>query len=293
MRCEQAGLGQRHLTLLGGLGCDVGDRGGDLGAQIGHRVEIDVQVATNTLLGQGNDPPQPARAAAEELRDRVGAPQIQVRIVFPGDADTTQHLDAVLGVGLRGLDTHRRRQCGGQRQLRILGPTRRIRRGPGRVRGGDRGLLGAQKHLGAHVLDGLEAADRLAELLTDLRVLRGGLQAPPGQAGGLGGEHRDGQVDDPLRGHGEFLGGGAVSHHPRQRAGEVGGRQRFHGDAVGGRVDQHPRVPGRQQHHTTGRPAQDVLGRARHPPVGVGEVGGQGHTCGALPGGQRFQQFGV
>ena len=53
-------------------------------------------------------PAQPARPSAQELRDAVRPPQVQVRVVFPGDADTAEHLDAVLGVGLRGLDAHRR-----------------------------------------------------------------------------------------------------------------------------------------------------------------------------------------
>ena len=60
-------------------------------------------------------------------------------------------------------------------------------------------LLGAQQHLGAHVLDRLEAADRLAELLAHLRVLGGGLQRPAGQPRGLGGQHGRGEVLDPLR----------------------------------------------------------------------------------------------
>ena len=51
-----------------------------------------------------------------------------------------------------------------------------------RVAGGHRDLLGAQQHLGAHVLDGLEAADRLAELLAHLRVLGGGVAVSSGPA---------------------------------------------------------------------------------------------------------------
>ena len=49
--------------------------------------------------------------------------------------------------------------------------------GAGGVGGGHPGLLGAAQHLGAHVLDRLEAADRLAELLAHLRVFDGGLEA--------------------------------------------------------------------------------------------------------------------
>ena len=70
--------------------------------------------------------------------------------------------------------------------------------GAGGVGGGHLGLLGAAQHLGTQVLDGLEAADRLAELLAHLGVGDRGLQRPPGDAGRLGGQHGRGQVLDPL-----------------------------------------------------------------------------------------------
>ena len=55
-------------------------------------------------LRQRRDAAQPARPAAEELRNPVCPAQIQMRVVLPGDADTAEHLDAVLGVGLGRLD---------------------------------------------------------------------------------------------------------------------------------------------------------------------------------------------
>ena len=119
----------------------------------------------------------------------------------------------------------------GDGQLLIIGVGDRA----GGVRCGHRGLLGAQQHLGTHVLDGLEAADRLAELLANLRVLGGGPQRPAGQPGGLRRQHRRGQVLDPLPRHRQHLGGRGVEHHACQRAGEVGGGQRFDDHTVGGR----------------------------------------------------------
>ena len=55
-------------------------------------------------------------------------------------------------------------------------------------RGG--GPLGVGDHLGALVLDGLELADRPAELLADLGVGRRGVGGPAGDADGLGGQQR-------------------------------------------------------------------------------------------------------
>ena len=200
VRRLQPGLGERDLALLDGQGGDIGDRRGDLGLQMLDRRQVDVQFAADALLRQRRDTAQPARRAAEELRNPVCPAQIQVRVVLPGDADAAEHLDAVLGVGLGQLDACGRRDGGGDRQLRIVGSVG----GAGGVACGHCDLLGAQQHLGAHVLDRLEAADRLAELLANLRVFGGGLQRPARQPGGLGGQHGRGEILDAS---------------PRQRAG--------------------------------------------------------------------------
>ena len=77
--------------------------------------------APDALLRECRDPAQPARLAAEELRNPVRPAQIQMRVVLPGDADAAEHLNAVLGVGLRRIDACGRRDGGGDRQLRIVG----------------------------------------------------------------------------------------------------------------------------------------------------------------------------
>ena len=64
-------------------------------------------------------------------------------------------------------------------------------------RGGD-GLAGLE-HLGAEVLDGLEGADLLAELLAHLGVVDRRLQAPARDAGGLGGGQGDGRAAHQVR----------------------------------------------------------------------------------------------
>ncbi len=121
VRRLQPGLGERDLALLDGQGGDIGDGGGDLGLQVLDRRQVDVQFAADALLRERRDPAQPARRAAEELRNPVCATQIQMRVVLPGDADAAEHLDAVLGVGLGELDARGRRDGGGDRQLRFVG----------------------------------------------------------------------------------------------------------------------------------------------------------------------------
>ena len=78
----------------------------------------------------------------------------------------------VAHVGLRHRGGHRR----------VLGV--RVQ-GPGRVVGRRVGVLHLEEHLGAPVPDGLEGADRLAELLPHLRVLDRHVEASPRRA-----EHR-------------------------------------------------------------------------------------------------------
>ena len=169
MRSEQTGISQRHLTPRGGQRGHLGNRRADLRTQVCHRVEVDMQVPAHPSGGEFHDPAQPAAPSAEELRDGVGAPQIEVGVVLPGDADPAQHLDAVFGVILRRPDPRRRRDSRRQRQLLVdITPCRR-----GRIRSRDRDLLGTQQHLSAEVLDSLETADRPAELLSYFGVFGG------------------------------------------------------------------------------------------------------------------------
>src|ERR1700756_3484551 len=119
-----------------------------------------------------------------------------MRVVLPGAADAAEHLNAIFDVGLRRGDAGARRQ--GRRNRVLVGVG--IRRGAGGIGGGPPrplGLLGAAQHLRTKVLDGLEAADRLAELLAHLGVGDRGVQRPSGHAGGLGRPHRRRPVRPP------------------------------------------------------------------------------------------------
>ena len=78
--------------------------------------------------------------------------------------------------------------------------------------------LAGLEHLGAQVLDRLEGADLLAELLAHAGVLHRRVQAPPGDAGRLGG----GQGDDEQRAAGRASGRGRRCRRRRSgRAREV------------------------------------------------------------------------
>ena len=209
--------------------------------------------------------------------------------MLPGDADAAEHLDAVLGVGLGHVDARGGRDSRGDRQLRIVGTVG----GMCGIARGDRDLLGAQQHLRAHVLDRLEAADRLAELLANLRVFGGGLQCPARQPGGLGGLHGRGEVLDALPRNGQHLGGGVGKHDTGKRAGEVGGGQPFDRDTVGGAVDEQEVVSRGQQQHSGRIGAQHILGGAGCAAVAEGQVGIQREARGALAGSQRLEQIGV
>ena len=117
-----------------------------------------------------------------------------MRIVLPGEADAAEHLDAVLG----GVDGRVEVEGGGGRSdHRQLG--RRVRDRAGRIPGEHGRGLCTTEQAGAQVLDGLERADRAAELLPDRGVLRRRPGAPACDGGGLDREQRGSQVADIAR----------------------------------------------------------------------------------------------
>ena len=83
-------------------------------------------------------------------------------------------------------------------------------------RGRGDGLAGLE-HLRAQVLDRLEGADLLAELLAHPGVLHRRVEAPPGDSGGLGGGEGDHERPQPLRGE--------AGDHRRLERGQVPDRR--------------------------------------------------------------------
>ena len=78
-----------------------------------------MQFPPNSGEGQRRNTAKIVRAATQELCDPIRAAQIQMRVMLPGDADSTQHLDAVLSVALHGIDSGCRRDRRRDRQLRV------------------------------------------------------------------------------------------------------------------------------------------------------------------------------
>src|SRR4051812_30582777 len=101
----------------------------------------------------------------EEQFIALRAPEVQVGRVLPGVADAAVHLDVGgsggrIGVGAPGL--------GDRRQHVLLRPVGRDLEGG--TPGGRLARLDREEHVGADVLDGLERADRPAELRSDAGV---------------------------------------------------------------------------------------------------------------------------
>ena len=71
VRRQQPRVGQRGLPLLGRQRGDFGDRGGDFGPQVRHRLQIDVQLAADSLLRQRRDAAQPASRRRGTARCRM------------------------------------------------------------------------------------------------------------------------------------------------------------------------------------------------------------------------------
>ena len=121
-----------------------------------------------------------------ELVQRHRAPEVEVRVVLPGEADAAERLHAVLARSR----TRRRTRARPRPRSRAPPPVSVSSAARGRVPHRGAGELGARQHLGAAVLHALELADRPAELHAHLRVLGRGVDAPLRDADRLGREQR-------------------------------------------------------------------------------------------------------
>src|SRR5699024_4445082 len=93
---RQGGNVGRHRTCL----CDeLVIRGG---VALLCRVDVDVTTMSCTCLLGGRA--APVARATEPCAQCHGSPQVQMRVVFPGEADTAEYLDAVLGVVHCGVE---------------------------------------------------------------------------------------------------------------------------------------------------------------------------------------------
>src|SRR5678815_5301328 len=102
---------------------------------------------------------------AELYLERLGALEVEVEIVLPGEADAAVHLYGFAAHLARRLADVGLADRGGDRG--VLRP--RLER-PGRVVDGGVAVLHLHQHLRALVANGLEGADELPELLAHLSV---------------------------------------------------------------------------------------------------------------------------
>jgi hypothetical protein len=180
----------------------------------------------------------PRRGTAQQLPQRDGAAQVQVRVVLPGEPDPAEHLDAVLGVVNGGVQ-----RAGGRGGRRYRQFRRSVVSRTGRVPGQYGCGLGPDQQPGAQVLDCLECADRPAELMPDRRVLGRRSRAPGRDRGRLDGGQHGREVADRgcpgLRQQFPCPCGNRVEAHVGQCPGEVGRGVLAAGDAgpVGGQQE--------------------------------------------------------
>ena len=134
------------------------------------------------LCDLGQDEPAVGGGVAPGPRERPGPLQEEVEVALPRVADGAVDLQGHPGGQVGGVGRHRLGHG------RVVGE-RRLRRGerPGGAVGGGPGELERDPGVGQVVLDGLEAADRLAELVALLGV------------GGGHGDHAVGQADRAAR----------------------------------------------------------------------------------------------
>ncbi|GFN03528.1 hypothetical protein Smic_20840 [Streptomyces microflavus] len=263
--------------------------------------EFEGEFAAGPGLGEAGGAQPVGVGGAEELAGEYGPAQLEVGVVLPGETDAAEDLDGVLGAAVRGL----RRGGGGERggEPAHLGL---LVGGAGRVPGQGAGLLQADEHVGAEVLDGLERPDGPPELFAYGGVCDGRVQAPGGGAAGVGGEEDGGQVPDEVGIEGGVEGQNPLLRyvdgfgpHLRCGPGRVDAAVRAHGEPLGPGVHEEPALAvgcnGGQEQQVgrlggedgRGGPVETVAARGR----GGGEgAGGEGEGGGTVPRGEAPDQ---
>ena len=225
VRGHEAGVSEGLATRLRLLR-QRGNHGADALAQ---RLDLVAQrnaaVATQAFATEARNRGVPARRAARERAHGHGPAQRKVSVMLPGEADTTEDLDAVLGIVDRVLHGDGAGGSSGDGELAtvFLGVfTLQIGRSSTRgIPSSGGGELAALQHVRAQVLDRLERPDGPAELLTHLRVRGGRLLGPARDAGALSGSQGDEQIADQI---GVEPGQQPLGGHQRAFQGDAGDR---------------------------------------------------------------------
>lgn len=239
MRGGVAGRGEGTAGRLRVEAPGGGDAFARLGAVAGgFGGELQGKLAASPAFGQPGGPQPMGVPGPEQLARHHGPAQVEVGVVLPGEADTAEDLDAVLGAAVGGVQSRARGE-GGDQCAGLRGLVRRA----GGVPHQRAGLLDAYEHVGAEVFDALELSDGAAELLTDLGVRDGGVQRPGGGAACLGGEQDGREIADGPGVDAYGTGGGdeyAVDADLGGGSGRVGAAVRAYGHPFGSGVDGEP-----------------------------------------------------
>ena len=289
VRRHEAGVGDQRALRPGGLVLVVAvrcgfvvaqlhggiQRFGDPGPEFGFGVtQIDRHVA---LLGAGqlSQQPGPAIRRTDRSRQADGPPPVQVHVVFPGETDGAEHRQGVEHQVRDRRDRDRRRPGRGEPVL-----VERFVRGTHRIPGRRGGQLAVDQQHGRAVLQRLEGADDLAELLPGAQVRGDRLDTPLRDAGRRAGHqtHHDAcrAVGVDAGEHVGLVGAVVVESQDPHIADEVGAVRRF--DRRGGLagVHRHPHhlavagAGGEQDHPCRACAGDDLRGAGDEPSLSVG-----------------------
>jgi hypothetical protein len=188
---------------------------------------------------------------AEERARRPRALEVAVGVVLPGEADAAVDLDRLR----RALEERVARvgRGGERRGDQVVGS---VVRDPARLVDRRARRLDEHEQIGAHVLDGLERADRPAELVADLGVLDGEIETALGAADLLGGERDAAEGEralEPVAEAGPGLDADVVENDLGEHAAGVHRRQA---------VAPHARGAGRDLVEDVGADDQEIRGVA-------------------------------
>ena len=286
VRSEESFFGER-ASLFGGV-LRRGDRS-QHGAQpvvqlVGLGRKLDAQSPARPRQGESCGLGTQRSGAAEELAERRGPPQVDVRVVLPGETHPAEDLNGAVGCGDVAVECQRRSELHRKMGLRPGVPVdlligNLVGRG-GRVPRRGHRLLELDQHVGEAMLHALELADRPAELVAIACVSRRDFEAPACAPDGFGGCDEQGEIADPLgRDRGQDPGrrdDGRLERPRRRRPCEVEARHSFDGPRVVP-FEEHPHCRSlrlhRRQHQGHHGAVDDRLDRSFDDQRAVGPAG--------------------
>ncbi len=236
----------------------------------------------------GGDALPVEKGVAEQQRVRRRALEVQVRRMLPGEPHAAVDLDHAADSTLIGGRAERLRGTRRHGRVRFASGLCYLCHLCRRGRVGDRvSGLRVDEHVGAPVLDGLEASDLAAELLACLGVLDRHVEHAVDAPDGLDRQRRGGGVTDEfedrqgLPSTAEQARGDARQLKPGQPARLIHRLQRQPDQPRGVAIDNELRHPGRSpregDHDISGGTVDDVVRGAVNPPASAVTGSGKPH----------------